>query len=324
MYFYFGYCFAATGRSQTLCRIVVTKCRQKGDISPSGQTRLDGEDRGVFSLGQFGAGIANVQPNHPQPESASRNTQAAYTLITTTTASPRNNGIDPRERLPAGRERGLPDFSKPVAATRRPRIVAHPVAQHALTALRDQRTRAKSLRYFGNQLLTHLTVEATGGLPTREIDIEQSGGLHASPTLARQVVFLSLTRHGLGLSHNVAELIPGVSIGSITLESPDKNQSPEPRFHLANAPALHEARVIVFDPVVSSGRVAGLALQMLRRSGATDLALASFVIGNQSLDHLLALLPDLAIVTAAVDDYDPKRGLRPGLGDFAERLYAAE
>ncbi len=243
------------------------------------------------------------------------------TLITSTTTSHRHNGIDPRELVPAGREIGRPDYAPPAPAARRPRILSHPIAQHALTALRDRRTRARHVRFYSNQLLNALTLEATASLALHEISVETTSGTQAGKILGKPVIFMSLTRHGLGLAHNVTEIIPGVSIGSITLEKVEGAELPVPRLHLSNAPSLQEARVIVFDPTVTTGKTAALALQLLRKSGAGDLVLASFIMSNQGLDRIMTTIPDLTVITGAIDGYDQKRGLQPGMGDFAARLY---
>lgn len=244
-------------------------------------------------------------------------------LITSPTLTHRNNGIDPRESIPADREIGRPEITNGTAV-KRPRILAHPVAQHALTTLRDRRTRVKHLRAYSNQLLTILALEATTGIPLRDATINLESGVHTGKALGKPVVFLSLTRHGLGLSHNVSEIIPGVSIGSISLENSGGREQPEPRLHLTNAPALQEARVILFDPAVSSGSMVALALQLLRKSGANDLVVASFVMSMAGMERVLTVAPSATVITTAVDDFDAKRGLRPGIGDFAERLYATD
>jgi uracil phosphoribosyltransferase len=92
--------------------------------------------------------------------------------------------------------------------------------------------------------------------------------------------------------------------------------------HIANAPALADVRVILFDPVVASGGSVSQALNLLRRCGAIDVSLISFLVSLPGLSRLQSSFPDLTVWTAAIDsELDPKRGPLPGLGNFAERLY---
>jgi uracil phosphoribosyltransferase len=129
----------------------------------------------------------------------------------------------------------------------------------------------------------------------------------------------------LGLSHGIADYVPNIFIGSVTLDHVSNSSRLEPRLHLANAPALNESRVILFDPIVASGISVGLALQLLRKSGATDLSLVSFVMSAPGLKRVQATMPDVMLWTAAVDEeLDPKRGPLPGIGNLGERLYSNE
>ena len=132
-------------------------------------------------------------------------------------------------------------------------VVEHSVAQHALTGLRNKHTATKQFREFSNQLLVLMAIDATRTLPTRSEAIETPADCHLGAVLDKPVIFLSLTRHGLGLAHGLADFIPEMSIGSINLDHSSKGKPLEPRLHLVNAPALNDAMVILFDPVVGSG-----------------------------------------------------------------------
>jgi uracil phosphoribosyltransferase len=200
-------------------------------------------------------------------------------------------------------------------------VLDHPIARHALIALRDQHTTPKHIRYYSHQLLTLLTIEATRNLPTRSTAVEATYGVATGEALSKPVIFISLNRHGLGLSHQVGDLIPDALVGSISLDNSTERRV-EPRLHLSNAPALHEARVIVFDPVVGSGLSAGIALALLRRSGANDMTMMSFIMSSAGVPRILTAAPETALFTAAIDtEFDPKRGPLPGIGKFSHRFY---
>jgi uracil phosphoribosyltransferase len=243
--------------------------------------------------------------------------------------------------------RPAPAANHPPAA-RKVNVAEHPLAQHGLMALRNKHTAPAQFRQISNQLLVLLAVEATRSLPTRDELVETAHGAsvttapwavppaapvreetngnraptHTGQVLARPVVFLSITRHGLGLAHNLVDFFPGVHVGAISLDRAGDGPGVESRLHLVNAPALGDARVILFDPVVATGSSASAALNLARRSGATDLTLISFLISFQGLTRLQNSVPDLTVWTAGIDsNWDSKRGALPGLGNFAERLY---
>lgn len=233
---------------------------------------------------------------------------------------PEAKPTDVRERAhPDGTDVGPSHRGRPTV--KRLNVLEHPIAQHALTGLRNKDTASQDFREVCEQLLLFLTVEATRSLPVHGVEVATSAGRYEGKSLAKPVIFLSVTREALGLANNVADLIPNVLIGAVSLDQRG-SQRPVPRMHLTNAPALSEARVILFDPVVATGLSASLALGLLRNSGAADLTLVSFVCSSQGLAHLQSKLPDLTVWTAAIDaEWDAKRGPIPGLGNFSERMY---
>jgi len=207
-------------------------------------------------------------------------------------------------------------------ATRNINVVAHPLARFALAGLRDRQTPPGQFRSYCSQLLAVLAIDSTRTLPTREEPTPPSLEFHGAKVLGKPVVFIALSRHGLGLAHQVADFIPNLSVGLISVRRAENARHLEARLHLVNAPALNEARVILFNPVVATGLSTGIALDLLRNSGAEDVVLLSFLTGAAGLDHILKTFPGLTVWTAAIEsDWDCRRGPLPGLGDFGERLY---
>lgn len=201
-------------------------------------------------------------------------------------------------------------------------VAEHPLAQHTLMALRNKHTASPQFRQLSNQLLVLLALEATRTLPTRDDLVQTYSTTHTGSVLAKPVVLLSITRHGLGLAHQLAGFFPDLLVGSISLER-NGNPGIEPRLHIVNAPALSDASVILFDPVVATGLSASQAVSFIRRAGATDITLLSFIVSFQGLSRLQSAAPDLSVWTAGIDsEWDSKRGPLPGLGNFAERLYS--
>jgi uracil phosphoribosyltransferase len=200
--------------------------------------------------------------------------------------------------------------------------VSHPIALHALAALRNRETAPEQFRTFCSQLLVLLAIESTRTLPTRDPALDGVSGPDGAQALGKPVVFLSLTRHGLGLAHQVADFVPNMAVGLINLGQPGNGHLLEPRMHLVNAPVLSEARVILFNPVVATGLSTSVALNLLGSSGAKDVTLLSFLTSAAGLDRVLRTLPGLVVWTAAVDsDWDSKRDSLPSLGNFGERMY---
>lgn len=200
-------------------------------------------------------------------------------------------------------------------------ILDHPIAQHALASLRDRQTPMSDFRLHCQQLLLALAFEATRTVPTREKSSSSSDGEGRAKVLAKPVVFLAVTRQALGLTAALADFIPGVAIGSVNVSASPENDRPQARLHLANSPSLGDARIILFDPIIATGLSVTLALNLVRRSGASDISLINFVSSDRGLKRIRETFPTLPIWSGAVDDdWDSKRGPVPGIWNFEERV----
>lgn len=214
--------------------------------------------------------------------------------------------------------RGAEEKRAPGAAST---ILDHPVAQHALTALRHRHTPASDFQVHCRQLLLLLAWEATRTVATATRKVVAAAHECDGRALARPIVFISATRQGLGLSSAVVEALPGVSVGSISLDATDERQPPQARLHMFRAPSLAHASVLLFAPVVATGLSATLALSLLRQSAAKDVALLTFVMSGQGLARIRRNFPDVPVWTGAVDhEWDAKLGPVPGIWNFSERV----
>ncbi len=215
-----------------------------------------------------------------------------------------------------------PTVVVPPPPIKKTHLLEHPLAQQALTNLRNKDTAPQQFRLTCSNLLMMLLIEATRTLPVREHTVETGTGSATGRALTRPVILLTVARHGLGLAHNMADLFPHLLVGIISMDRSLDGRAVEPRLHIANTPALGDASVILFDPVVASGGSAQAALNLVRRAGATDVTLVSFLFSLPGLSRVQSSFPTLKVWTAGIDDeLDPKRGPLPGLGSFTERLY---
>lgn len=194
-------------------------------------------------------------------------------------------------------------------------MLGHPLALQALGILRDRRTSPPDFRRACHQLLLLLLLEATRGLPLQRRTVETFDGPRDGPAPGRPVVVLTVTRDSVGVANELAAGWPEICVGTVIAGA-------TPRMHLPQAPALGESAVVVFAPVIASGRSALTALELARRSGANDLALICFIASLPGLSLLQGAVPQLPVWAAAVDtEYDSARGPRPGIGTLAQRLY---
>jgi uracil phosphoribosyltransferase len=81
--------------------------------------------------------------------------------------------------------------------------------------------------------------------------------------------------------------------------------------------------VIVVDPMLATGNSAIAALNRLKEAGVSTLKYVCLIASRQGLTALRAAHPDVAIVTAAIDEapLNEHGYIVPGLGDAGDRLY---
>jgi uracil phosphoribosyltransferase len=199
-------------------------------------------------------------------------------------------------------------------------VLHHPLADHALTRLRDKETEPAAFRALAHQLGLLLAIEATRDLPTRGFAVNTPLEPHTGRVLSRGLVVVPVLRAGLGMVQPWIDLFPEVSVGYVGLER--DHTTAVARSYYCKLPPLGGKRVICVDPMLATGGSATQALELLREAGAEDLSLVVIVAAPEGVAAVEARYPELPIFTAALDrGLDARRYILPGLGDFGDRLY---
>ena len=85
---------------------------------------------------------------------------------------------------------------------------------------------------------------------------------------------------------------------------------------------LGDRPVIVLDPMLATGNSAVAAVARLKEAHARDIKMLCLLAAPEGIEAFHAVHPDVAIVTAAVDERLDDHGyIVPGLGDAGDRLY---
>ena len=199
-------------------------------------------------------------------------------------------------------------------------VVDHPLAGHLLTELRDVTTEPERFRHLARRLGTVLALEATRGLATRIHPVTTPLMEAQGSRLHRPVVAVPILRAGLGLLETVTDLLPDVRVGYAGLERDEDTL--QPTSYYLKVPELHDASVLLLDPMLATGGSAAFAVGLLKEHGATDIQLVCIVAAPEGIERLIGEHPDVRIVTAAIDDGLNDIGyIVPGLGDFGDRLF---
>lgn len=200
--------------------------------------------------------------------------------------------------------------------------VQHPLVQHKLGLLRDERTSTADFRRLVNELTLLLTYEATKDLATEEVEIATPLERTNVPRISgKKVAICPILRAGIGMLDGVLSLVSGARVGFIGLYR-DEETLEAIEYFVKLPQDIAQRDVIVLDPMLATGNSTTAAIDVIKRAGATSLRLIAIIAAPEGIARLREAHPDVRVVVAAVDRELNDRGfILPGLGDAGDRLY---
>lgn len=199
-------------------------------------------------------------------------------------------------------------------------IVQHPLVQHILTQLRDERTEPARFRSLARQLTFLLAIEATRDLPVRTHSVKTPLEITEGYSLAKAIVAVPILRAGLGMLEALTELFPDLRVGYIGLERDEETAIA--RAYYCKLPPLENSRVLLLDPMLATGGSAVQAVEVLKKAGAEEIVHICVVAAPEGVRSLNERFPNVRIVSASLDrGLNERKFILPGLGDFGDRLY---
>ncbi|MFO7726659.1 MAG: uracil phosphoribosyltransferase [Oceanipulchritudo sp.] len=199
-------------------------------------------------------------------------------------------------------------------------IIQHPIALHCVNQLRRKSTPPESFRRYCDQVTTFLAAAATTDLGMQTEAIETPMEFMEGRTVNEAVVVVAILRAGAGMIDSIVKFLPEVSVGYIGLERDE--ETARARRYYCKLPPLKGHRVLVLDPMLATGGSSGQAIEAVYAAGAASVDFLCIVAAPEGVEHLESRFPDLRIFAGALDrELDGNKYIRPGLGDFGDRLY---
>jgi uracil phosphoribosyltransferase len=200
-------------------------------------------------------------------------------------------------------------------------VIAHPLVQHNLTRLRDQRTQSQEFRRLLGEIASLMLYEATRSFTTRPASVQTPLARARGGRLKREVVLVPVLRAGLGLLDAILQLIPNARVGFIGLKREETTLRAQ-FYHQSLPKNLGRFEVILIDPMLATGGSAVAALDLLTEQGAKHVRLVTLVAAPEGIRRVQINYPQLPIFTAAIDRRLNEKGyILPGLGDAGDRLF---
>ena len=201
-------------------------------------------------------------------------------------------------------------------------VVDHPLVQHKLSLMRRRETDTARFRLLLREISLLLGYEVTRDLATEIRSIETPVAETRAPFLTgKKLVLISILRAGNGLLEGLLDLIPSARVGHVGIyRDPETLVAMEYYFKVPED--LGDRPVIVLDPMLATGNSAIAAVARLKEAHARDIKMLCLLAAPEGIAAFHAAHPDVAIVTAAIDERLDDHGyIVPGLGDAGDRLY---
>ncbi|MGG1686987.1 uracil phosphoribosyltransferase [Pseudalkalibacillus sp. NRS-1564] len=201
-------------------------------------------------------------------------------------------------------------------------VFDHPLIQHKLTYIRDEKTGTKEFRELVDEVAALMAYEITRELPTEEVMVKTPVTEAKSKVLSgKKLGLVPILRAGLGMTDGILKLIPAAKVGHVGLyRDPETLQPVE---YYVKLPAdIEECEFIVIDPMLATGGSAVEAINSLKKRGAKNIKMMCLIAAPEGVELLNEAHPDVDIYIAGLDEKLNEKGyIVPGLGDAGDRLY---
>lgn len=201
-------------------------------------------------------------------------------------------------------------------------VFDHPLIQHKLTIIRDKNVGTKEFREIVDEIASLMAYEVTRDLPVEDVEIETPVAKTTQKQLAgKKLAIVPILRAGLGMVDGIMKLIPAARIGHIGMYRDE--ESLEPVEYFVKLPEdIDQREVLVVDPMLATGGSAVMAIDALKKRGATKIKLITLVSAPIGVETIQKAHPDVDIYTAGLDEGLNEHGyIIPGLGDAGDRLF---
>ena len=201
-------------------------------------------------------------------------------------------------------------------------VVSHPLVQHKLSIMRDERTGVKEFRELASELSLLLAYEAMRDLETEPSRLKTPIQEGDFPVLSgRKLALVAILRAGLIMAESIVTLVPAAKVRHIGLYRDPETLQPVAYYNKLPTD-IAERRVFLTDPMLATGGSASAAIQSLKDAGATSIKLMSILAAPEGIAVIERDHPDVDIVVAAIDERLNDHGyIVPGLGDAGDRIY---
>jgi uracil phosphoribosyltransferase len=199
--------------------------------------------------------------------------------------------------------------------------ITHPIIQHKLTILRDERTKHKEFRELVSEITMLLTYEALKHVGLCEVEINTPVAHTVGYKVHHDIVVVPVLRAGVGMLNSVCDIIPIAKTGFIGLYRDHDTKLPV-EYYAKLPEATEDALVLLVDPMLATGGSTNAAIDLIKRNGFKQIVVLSIVAAPEGVATVEAEHDDVSIYCASIDEcLNEDKYIVPGLGDAGDRLF---
>ena len=205
-------------------------------------------------------------------------------------------------------------------------IFNHPLINHKIAILRDEKTSMKEFRELVEEITTLMTFECLKeGVPTVEKEVKTPLEVCTQRVVKdNAIVIVPILRAGLGMVNGVHVLFPSAKVGHIGLCRNEETLEPE-EYYCKLPPEIDEKLVLIVDPMLATGGSACDAIDRLKQRGCKNIKFMAVIGAPEGVSRVAETHPDVQIFVSTLDRCLNERGyILPGLGDAGDRLFGTK
>ena len=201
----------------------------------------------------------------------------------------------------------------------------HPLVEHKLAILRDEKTGTKEFRELISEIASLLCYEAMKEVKLKSVTIKTPIEEMKTKKLEEdRYAFVPILRAGMGMLDGLIRMVPNAKIGHIGMYRDEKTF--EPVNYFFKVPKEIEKReVFLLDPMLATGGSAIDAIDLLKEKGVKKINFLCIIAAPEGLKRVEKLHPDVKIYCAHIDrELNENKYICPGLGDAGDRIFGTK
>lgn len=204
-------------------------------------------------------------------------------------------------------------------------VFEHPLIQHKMALLRDERTTTKDFRDLVKEIGMLMGFEATRDLALKKVTIKTPMCETKVNVLAEEdIAIVPILRAGLGMVDGMLSLVPNAKVGHVGLYRDPETHKPV-EYYCKMPHDLDKRQIFVVDPMLATGGSAIDAVSLVKEKGGKNIIFMCLIAAPEGIEALREAHPDVDIFIAAKDEkLNENAYILPGLGDAGDRLYGTK